>query len=84
MILSPIDSVRRSSITSLQCMPETETQRHTTLGPAARRRSLHVRRINQLHLSQRQRGARRRHIWKRQRCADGQLRWVRMYEYKGG
>lgn len=44
---------------------------------AARQRSFHVRRLNQMNLNQRQRGARRRNLWKRGKGVDGQLRWFR-------
>lgn len=30
-------------------------------------------------LNARQAGARRRHLWKRRRCSDGQIRWVLCY-----
>lgn len=46
---------------------------------AARHRSFHVRRLNQMNLNQRQRGARRRHLWQRAKGKDGQLRWVRKF-----
>lgn len=45
---------------------------------AARNRSFHVRRLNEMNLNQRQRGARRRHLWQREKAHDGQFRWVRM------
>ncbi|DAZ93420.1 TPA: hypothetical protein N0F65_000071 [Lagenidium giganteum] len=45
---------------------------------AARTRSFHVRRLNEMNLNQRQRGARRRNLWKREKTDDGQFRWVRM------
>ncbi|GMF23250.1 unnamed protein product [Phytophthora lilii] len=45
---------------------------------AARNRSFHVRRLNEMNLNQRQRGARRRHLWQRERTPDGQFRWVRV------
>ncbi|EGZ25311.1 hypothetical protein PHYSODRAFT_480872 [Phytophthora sojae] len=45
---------------------------------AARSRSFHVRRLNEMNLNQRQRGARRRHLWQRERTLDGQFRWVRV------
>ncbi|EQC25918.1 hypothetical protein SDRG_16217 [Saprolegnia diclina VS20] len=52
----------------------------------ARQRSFHVRRLNEmqdnLHLNQRQRGARRRNLWKREKGDDGQLRWVRIEDCK--
>lgn len=44
---------------------------------AARQRSFHVRRLNQMNLNQRQRGAQRRNLWKRGKGNDGQLRWYR-------
>ncbi|KDO22468.1 hypothetical protein SPRG_12751 [Saprolegnia parasitica CBS 223.65] len=52
----------------------------------ARQRSFHVRRLNEMqdnmHLNQRQRGARRRNLWKREKGDDGQLRWVRIEDCK--
>lgn len=45
---------------------------------AARNRSFHVRRLNEMNLNQRQRGARRRNLWQREKTEDGQFRWVRM------
>ncbi|KAL3663968.1 hypothetical protein V7S43_010856 [Phytophthora oleae] len=45
---------------------------------AARNRSFHVRRLNEMNLNQRQRGARRRNLWQRERTADGQFCWVRV------
>ncbi|TMW66077.1 hypothetical protein Poli38472_003842 [Pythium oligandrum] len=45
---------------------------------AARTRSFHVRRLNEMNLTQRQRGARRRHLWRREKTDDGQYRWIRM------
>ncbi|KAJ0410717.1 hypothetical protein ATCC90586_008302 [Pythium insidiosum] len=44
---------------------------------AARTRSFHVRRLNELNLTQRQRGARRRNLWRREKTEDGQFRWPR-------
>ncbi|RMX67786.1 hypothetical protein DD238_000466 [Peronospora effusa] len=44
----------------------------------ARNRSFHVRRLNEMNLNQRQRGARRRHLWQRKMDADGLYRWVRV------
>ncbi|CAH0484391.1 unnamed protein product [Peronospora farinosa] len=44
----------------------------------ARNRSFHVRRLNEMNLNQRQRGARRRHLWQREMDADGLYRWVRV------
>ncbi|KAH9095016.1 hypothetical protein LEN26_017969 [Aphanomyces euteiches] len=53
---------------------------------AARQRSFHVRRLNEMqeniHLTQRQRGARRRNLWKREKGTDGQMRWVRIEDCK--
>lgn len=43
----------------------------------ARQRSFHVRRLNEMNLNQRQRGARRRNLWRREKTTDGQFRWVR-------
>ncbi|RHY89763.1 hypothetical protein DYB35_004719 [Aphanomyces astaci] len=60
----------------------------TPLDPlqAARQRSFHVRRLNEMqenmHLNQRQRGARRRNLWKREKGDDGQMRWVRIEDCK--
>ncbi|OQR81711.1 HECT E3 ubiquitin ligase, partial [Thraustotheca clavata] len=52
----------------------------------ARQRSFHVRRLNayqeNVHLNQRQRGARRRNLWRREKGEDGQLRWVRVDDCK--
>ncbi|TYZ68530.1 hypothetical protein PybrP1_000154 [[Pythium] brassicae (nom. inval.)] len=45
---------------------------------AARNRSFHVRRLNEMNLNQRQRGARRRNLWQREKTEDGQFRWVRI------
>lgn len=47
---------------------------------AARNRSFHVRRLNEMNrtLNQRQRGARRRNLWQREKTDDGQFRWVRI------
>lgn len=45
---------------------------------AARNRSFHARRLNEMNLNQRQRGARRRHLWQRERIAEDQFRWVRV------
>ncbi|GLD92579.1 hypothetical protein PINS_up001138 [Pythium insidiosum] len=50
---------------------------------AARTRSFHVRRLNELNLTQRQRGARRRNLWRREKTEDGQFRWVRTDEPRG-
>lgn len=52
------------------------TEEQTLL--AARNRSFHVRRLNEMNLNQRQRGARRRNLWQREKTEDGQFRWVRM------
>ncbi|ETV96234.1 hypothetical protein, variant [Aphanomyces invadans] len=53
---------------------------------AARQRSFQVRRLNEMqenvHLNQRQRGARRRNMWKREKGEDGQMRWVRVEDCK--
>ncbi|KAF0701239.1 Aste57867_8276 [Aphanomyces stellatus] len=53
---------------------------------AARQRSFHVRRLNEMesniHLNQRQRGARRRNLWKREKGEDGQMRWTRVEDCK--
>jgi hypothetical protein len=43
---------------------------------AARNRAFHVRRLNEMNLTQRQRGARRRNLWQRIKTDDGQFRWV--------
>ncbi|KAG7393302.1 hypothetical protein PHYBOEH_006144 [Phytophthora boehmeriae] len=45
---------------------------------AARNRSFHARRLNEMNLNQRQRGARRRHLWQRAKTANGQFRWARV------
>ncbi|POM73757.1 HECT E3 ubiquitin ligase, partial [Phytophthora palmivora] len=61
---------------SFQLFTSESTEAQAAL--AARNRSFHVRRLNEMNLNQRQRGARRRHLWQRERTADGQFRWVRV------
>ncbi|KAL7690766.1 putative HECT domain, Zinc finger, RanBP2-type, HECT, E3 ligase catalytic domain-containing protein [Plasmopara halstedii] len=45
---------------------------------AAPNSSFHAERSDELKLNQRQRGARRRHLWQRERIDDNQFRWVRV------
>ncbi|KAE9015602.1 hypothetical protein PR003_g15581 [Phytophthora rubi] len=59
-----------------QLLTSESPESHAAL--AARNRSFHVRRLNEMNLTQRQRGARRRHLWQRERTPDGQFRWVRV------
>ncbi|OWZ04868.1 HECT E3 ubiquitin ligase [Phytophthora megakarya] len=61
---------------SFQLLTSESTEIQAAL--AARNRSFHVRRLNEMNLNQRQRGARRRHLWQRERTAEGQFRWVRV------
>ncbi|KAG3098656.1 hypothetical protein PI125_g15270 [Phytophthora idaei] len=61
---------------SFQLLTSDSTEAQAAL--AARNRSFHVRRLNEMNLNQRQRGARRRHLWQRERTVDGQFRWVRV------
>lgn len=61
--------------TSFAMLPEHDD---SSLRLLARNRSFHVRRLNEMNLNQRQRGARRRHLWQREKTDDGQFRWVRM------
>ncbi|KAG2949635.1 hypothetical protein PC117_g5056 [Phytophthora cactorum] len=61
---------------SFQLLTSDSTEVQAAL--AARNRSFHVRRLNEMNLNQRQRGARRRHLWQRERTVDGQFRWVRV------
>ncbi|GMF43327.1 unnamed protein product [Phytophthora fragariaefolia] len=61
---------------SYQLLTSESAESQATL--AARNRSFHVRRLNEMNLNQRQRGARRRHLWQRERTPDGQFRWVRV------
>ncbi|KAH7463158.1 hypothetical protein KRP22_001765 [Phytophthora ramorum] len=61
---------------SIQLVTSDSTESQAAL--AARNRSFHVRRLNEMNLNQRQRGARRRHLWQRERTPDGQFRWVRV------
>ncbi|KAI9920821.1 hypothetical protein PsorP6_001011 [Peronosclerospora sorghi] len=48
------------------------TESQETLGP------VHVSPLNEMDLNQRQRGARRRHLWQREIIADGYFRWIRV------
>jgi hypothetical protein len=50
----------------------------TMLNQQSRVRSFHVRRLKQMQLTARQKAAVRRHLWRRKKGPDGQLRWVRI------
>ncbi|ETP44797.1 hypothetical protein F442_08675 [Phytophthora nicotianae P10297] len=73
MLPPPIGKQPRKSF---QLLTSESTESQAEL--AARNRSFHVRRLNEMNLNQRQRGARRRHLWQRERTSDGQFRWVRV------
>jgi len=74
-LASPAAVEKRQASLASGAPPEVDSK---TLQLAARNRSFHVRRLNEMNLNQRQRGARRRHLWQREKAHDGQFRWVRM------
>jgi E3 ubiquitin ligase SMURF1/2 len=75
-VISAAPAVPKPARKSLQLLTSDSAEAQAAL--AARNRSFHARRLNEMNLNQRQRGARRRHLWQRERTPDGQFRWVRV------
>ena len=53
----------------------------TGIDLTAKQKALHARRLNMHNLTQRQRGARRRKIWKRVAVDNGDFKWVCMTSF---